>query len=376
MRGARAKRTDPLWAKLTLVLGVLLVLASGGSFVGGKVLLAHVDNTVQQQNLLGNVAAGGGAAAIKGEVNVLLVGLDTRDNNPAMGSRSDSIVIAHIPASHDRAYLVSIPRDTGVHIPAFKKTGYAGGTDKINAAFQFGSMNGGGSAGGMQLLALTIKDLTGITFNAAATVNFDGFKDVVEAMGGVNMCIDEKTTSLHNGFFNGTTKRTAPFKITDGGLRWTPIAGTHPMVYQPGCRHLEAWQALDYVRQRDMLANGDGDYGRQRHQQQFIKALLKEGVSKGMSNPLTLNTFLEKVSKAFIFDGGGVSLTDWIFAMKSIDPSSMVMLKTNGGTYNSVTVNGQSREELSATSLAMLTALRNDTLDDFIATHPSWVSGD
>ena len=214
MRGARAKRTDPLWAKLTLVLGVLLVLASGGSFVGGKVLLAHVDNTVQQQNLLGNVAAGGGAAAIKGEVNVLLVGLDTRDNNPAMGSRSDSIVIAHIPASHDRAYLVSIPRDTGVHIPAFKKTGYAGGTDKINAAFQFGSMNGGGSAGGMQLLALTIKDLTGITFNAAATVNFDGFKDVVEAMGGVNMCIDEKTTSLHNGFFNGTTKRTAPFKIT------------------------------------------------------------------------------------------------------------------------------------------------------------------
>ena len=81
------------------------------------------------------------------------------------------------------------------------------------------------------------------------------------------------------------------------------------MVYQPGCRHLEAWQALDYVRQRDMLANGDGDYGRQRHQQQFIKALLKEGVSKGMSNPLTLNTFLEKVSKAFIFDGGGVSLT-------------------------------------------------------------------
>jgi len=130
------------------------------------------------------------------------------------------------------------------------------------------------------------------------------------------------------------------------------------------------------VRQRDMLANGDGDYGRQRHQQQFIKALLKEGVSKGMSNPLTLNTFLEKVSKAFVFDGGGVSLTDWIFAMKGIDPSSMVMLKTNGGTYNSVTVNGQSREELSATSVAMLTALRNDTLDDFIATHPSWVSGD
>jgi LCP family protein required for cell wall assembly len=376
MRRARPKRKDPLWAKLTLALGVLVVLASGGTVVGGKVLLAHVNNTVQQQDLLGNVAAGGGAASIKGEVNVLMVGLDTRAANPSMGSRSDSIVIAHIPASHDRAYLVSIPRDTGVTIPAFKKTGYHGGTDKINAAFEFGSMNGGGNAGGMQLLALTIKNLTGITFNAAVTVNFSGFKDVVEALGGVNMCIDEKTTSLHNGFFNGTNKRTAPFKILDGGLRWNPIPGTHPMVYQPGCRHLEAWQALDYVRQRDMLANGDGDYGRQRHQQQFIKALLKEGVSKGMSNPFTLNTFLEKVSKAFVFDGGGISMSDWIFAMKSVNPSSIVMIKTNDGTYNSVTVNGQSREELSATSLEMLKSVRSDTVDDFIATHPSWVSSD
>jgi LCP family protein required for cell wall assembly len=376
MRGAHTKRQDPLWAKLTLVLGVLIVLASGGTVMGGKVLLAHVNSTVQQQDLLGNVAAGGGAAAIKGEVNVLMVGLDTRAANPGMGSRSDSIVIAHIPASHDRAYLVSIPRDTGVRIPAFKKTGYQGGTDKINAAFEFGSMNGGGNAGGMQLLALTIKDLTGITFNAAMTVNFSGFKDVVEAMGGVNMCIDEKVTSLHNGFVNGTSQRTAPFKITNGGLRWTPIPGTHPMVYQPGCRHLVAWQALDYVRQRDMLANGDGDYGRQRHQQQFIKALMKEGVSKGMSNPFTLNTFLEKVSKAFVFDGGGVSLSDWIFAMKGIDPSAIVMLKTNGGTYNSVTVGGQSREELSAPSLDMLKAVRADTVDAFIATHPSWVSSD
>ncbi len=375
MPGSRRRRNDPLWAKLVLALGVLIVAASGGTFVGGKMLLAHLSNTIHQENLLGNVAAGGGAAAIKGEVNVLMVGLDTRAKNPSMGSRSDSIVIAHIPAGHDRAYLVSIPRDTSAQIPAFPKTGYRGGSDKINAAFEFGSMNGGGDAGGMQLLAMTIKNLTGITFNAAVTVNFAGFTDVVKALGGVTMCIDEKTTSLHNGFVNGTNKRTAPFKILDGGLRWKPIPGTHPMVYQPGCRHLSAWQALDYVRQRDMLANGDGDYGRQRHQQQFIKALLAEGVSKGMSNPLKLNTFLEKVSKAFVFDGGGASLTDWIFAMKGIDPSSIVMVKTNDGTYNSVTVGGQSREKLSATSMQMLRAVRDDSLDAFIASHPTWVSG-
>src|SRR5512147_2786506 len=122
MRVARLKRKDPLWAKLTLAVGALLMLASGATVVGGKVLLAHVSNTVQQQNLLGTLGAGGGADALKGDVNVLMVGLDTRASNPTMGSRSDSIVIAHVPASHDRAYLVSIPRDTSARIPAFSKT--------------------------------------------------------------------------------------------------------------------------------------------------------------------------------------------------------------------------------------------------------------
>src|SRR5262249_60023929 len=132
---------------------ILTVIGSGGSLIGGKILLAHVSNTIQQQNLLGAESAGGNVA--KGPVNVLMVGLDTRVADPAMGSRADSIVIAHIPTSHDRAYLVSIPRDTSVNIPAFAKTGYRGGSDKINAAFEFGSMNGGVDAGGMQRLGMT-----------------------------------------------------------------------------------------------------------------------------------------------------------------------------------------------------------------------------
>jgi anionic cell wall polymer biosynthesis LytR-Cps2A-Psr (LCP) family protein len=259
-------------------------------------------------------------------------------------------------------------------IPPFVKSRYAGGTGKINAAYQFGSQNGGGTAGGVQLLALTIEKLANITFNAAAIVNFDGFKDVVTALGGVNMCIDEKVTSIHDGFNTGTTKHAAPFKITDGGLHFSRIPGTTPAVYLPGCRHLSAYEALDYVRQRDLLANGDGDYGRQRHQQQFVKALLKEGLSKGLTNPITLNTFLEKVSKAFVFDGHGTSLTDWIFAMKGISPDNMISIKTNNGTYNTVHVNGESREELSPDSLELLQDVNTDTIDQFIAQHPTWVN--
>jgi LCP family protein required for cell wall assembly len=367
-----SSRVRPWVSVLCLAVGILLLLGSSAAFIGGGLILSHVSNTVQQQNLLGNT--GNQNTSIKGAVNILLVGLDTRVSNPALGSRSDSIIIVHIPATHDRAYLISIPRDTNAIIPPFAKTHYAGGSAKINAAYQYGSGNGGGTAGGVQLLALTIEKLADIRFDAAVVVNFDGFKDVVAALGGVNMCIDERTISIHDGFLDGTNKPAAPFKITDGGAHLTPIPGTHPMIYQPGCRHLTAAQALDYVRQRDLLANGDGDYGRQRHQQQFVKALLQEGLDKGLSNPLTLNTFLTKVSKAFVFDGHGISLTNWIFEFKGIAPNDMILVKTNAGTYNTVHVNGESREELSAKSLQLLADVNTDTVDQFIAVNPSWVS--
>ena len=97
-------KKSPWWAKVALVFGVLLLLGSGLTFFGGALLLQHVSSTIQQQNLLGSVGAGGSkGSSITGAINILLVGLDTRDDNPGMGSRSDSIIIAHIPATHDRA---------------------------------------------------------------------------------------------------------------------------------------------------------------------------------------------------------------------------------------------------------------------------------
>src|SRR5262249_18490346 len=104
---------------------------------------------------------------------------------------------------------------------AYPRTGYTGGRDKINAAFAYGFQPGGGRAGGFELLALTVKQLTGISFDGGAIVNFAGFQSLVTALGGVDLCVDEKVVSIHTR-----------------------------QVYQPGCQHMAAWQALDYVRQR------------------------------------------------------------------------------------------------------------------------------
>jgi LCP family protein required for cell wall assembly len=355
---------------LLVVFGALLLMASGGTIVGTKVLISKVSNSLHQDNSLIQTKH----VSIKGPVNILLVGVDHRDGSHEDGTRSDSIIIVHIPASHDRAYLVSIPRDSVVPIPAFPKTHFAGSPgDRINSAFYHGSVQGGGMSGGFQLLAGTIQSLSGIQFSAGAIINFDGFKALVEALGGVHMCVDEKVTSIHIGF-DANGKRAKPFH-ENPDLSLTPIPGVKPQVYYPKCQDLKPWQALDYVRQRDIMSKNDGDYGRQRHQQQFIKAVFKEAVSKGLTNPTKINSIIGAVGKAMTVSLGGVSLDDWLMNMGGV--KDMVMLKSNGGKFNANMVGNQyTGEKLSPETLQLFQSVRDDTVQDFVAAHPSWVSKD
>jgi LCP family protein required for cell wall assembly len=362
----------PLWARSLVAVGIVLVLASGLALVGGRFLLMRYTNSVHQENLLGGALATPtpGGVAVDGPINILLVGTDERPGDSVDGARSDSIIILHVTAAHDRAYLVSIPRDSLVDIPADPRTGYGGGQDKINAAYQYGSQNGGGRAGGFSLLASTIEQLAGVTFNGGAIVNFAGFQSLVSALGGVTMCVDEKTTSVHIGTdAKGNVK--APYVITATGAY--PVSGVTPVVYQPGCQHLAAWQALDYVRQRELIP--DGDYGRQRHQQQFLQAVLKEATSTGVvTNPVKLDAVLRSAGQALTFDGGGVSIANWIFTLKGIGPGNLVLIKTNGGNFNSEQVGGESVEVLNDLSRQLLQSVRDDTVNDFVTAHPDWVA--
>jgi len=365
----------PLWAKLSVVFGALLIVGSGGTLIGGKLILDKVSSDVTHDGGLGSAAAG---KNIDGPVNLLLVGTDERDGNAAMGARADSIIIAHVPAAHDSVYLTSIPRDTLVTIPADKKTKYAGGQGKINAAFQFGYQNGGGRDEGLTLLAETVSNLAGgLKFNGAAIVNFDGFKGLVNALGGVHMCVDEKTTSVHTGWNTKTGAEGVPYNFNADGVPTSLKPNMRPQVYEVGCYDFPAWKALDYVRQRDKLANGDSDYGRQRHQQQFIKAMLTKATSSGvLTNPLTVNKVLNSVGQAVSFYNNKISIVDWMFTLKGVKPNNMVTLKVNNGQFHSQTINGQSYETLDDTSKALLTAIGQDQVAAFVQAHPGLVNSD
>jgi anionic cell wall polymer biosynthesis LytR-Cps2A-Psr (LCP) family protein len=363
--------------------GVLLLVSSGGSILGMHVLAAQATKSVDQQNLLGTVKGTTERqhAEIKGAKNILLVGLDTRPSWSKSGelSRSDSIILLHIPADHSSAYMISFPRDSYVKIPAYDNgtTKYAGGSNKINSAFAFGSQGLSGAAAeshGFELLALTIKKLTGITPDAGAIIDFSGFTQVLQILGKVCLYVDETVTSIHVGH-DKNGKQAVPYTTNSAGLNPQHVSGVTPNVYKKGNQCFTPVEALDFARQRDLLANGDGDYGRQRHQQQLLKAILKTAVHDGLNSPTKLPKLISAMGKAMTVDNGGISLEDWAFAMRNINPDDLITLKTNDGHYNSKTIPGVgSAELLNATSLKMMAAAKNDTLNAFVQSNPTWVA--
>ncbi|MEU5788620.1 LCP family protein [Micromonospora purpureochromogenes] len=362
--GKRTKRKDPLWARLTVIFGAVLMMTSGIAIVGSKALISQATGSIAQKNLLGGAGKtdAEGGADLDGPIDMLLLGVDARERWAADDVRADSIIVLHIPASHDQAYMISIPRDTEAQIPAFKKSGYAGGTDKINAAFQAGARNGGGWEGGAQLMAQTIKNMTGISFDGAAIINFGGFKNVIDTLGSVRICVKHEVQSIHTVMVDGKHMWKADAKKT--GRPMTPV------VYKKGCRQMSGLEALDYSRQRYGLPGGD--YDRQQNQQQLIKAMARKATEKGMlTNPVKVNQLIRAAGKAFILDVGDASVANFIFTLRNISASELTMLRTNGGKFNG---NANNREALSPQTLEMFRAVKNDKLGEFVYANPAVLS--
>ncbi|GAA3954032.1 LCP family protein [Actinoplanes auranticolor] len=374
-------RRSPRWALWCVVVGALLMVGSGAAVAGTRVLLGTATETVTQQNLLGETRVETKRVSVKGAKTILLVGLDTRPGqDPEKLTRSDSIILLHIPADHRRAYLVSLPRDSYVRIPEFDNGAqrYAGGRNKINAAFAYGSRGLTGQkalTGGFTLLAKTVKSLTGITPDAGAIIDFQGFRKVVDVLGKVCMYVDTTTTSIHYGHDNKTGKLTGPYRINPDGTLRGKIPGVTPNIYRKGNRCFTPSEALDFVRQRDLLEDDSYDYGRQRHQQQFLKALIKNIMDSGLDSPTKLPGLLKAVGKTMTVDDGGVPLQDWVFALRGIRPEDLVTIKTNNGKFNSENVPGVgSAEILSDTSMDLLKSVKTDTVDEFVLANPGWVT--
>src|SRR5690606_21015307 len=112
VRPVRKRRKDPLWAKLGIALGILVLVGSGLTVAVPKLAAAWFTSNIEQIDAIQDEFI---ATSIDGPINFLLLGLDQREGEEAEDRiRADSIVLLHIPATHDVAYMISLPRDSWV----------------------------------------------------------------------------------------------------------------------------------------------------------------------------------------------------------------------------------------------------------------------
>ncbi|BEL12481.1 hypothetical protein Q0Z83_106720 [Actinoplanes sichuanensis] len=379
---AEAKRRSPLWARICVGLGAVVLLAGGGTLVAGQALVSKYTDAITDDSLLAPIAGKPAEAAappepesdIEGAVNILLVGIDPRDDHTA--PLADSIVIAHIPADRHSAYLFSIPRDLRVDIPAFQPSGTGADRTKINAAMAYGSRLGDNkysAAQGFQLLAATVGNVTGIKkFDAGAIVNFGGFKKIVEALGGVEMVIDMDVKSEHLGPDGKTRERISRCRNDH-----TSSSCAHPYTgpqkqYKKSDEpvRLQAWEALDYVRQR--YGDDMTDYDRQRHQQQFIKAMAKQAMSRDVvTDPGKLLAVMDAAGGSLTFDGRGHSILEWALEMKALNVDDMITVKLPGeGVYDG----GYLGERFQDGVDDFFKAVTENRVPAFLMDHPTFIN--
>jgi LCP family protein required for cell wall assembly len=315
---------------------VALILVAGLIALGGVLLVRGYNQLLGRDDLLAPGARAGEHGAVVGPLNFLLIGSDYRKWSPEAGQRSDTIIVAHIPKSLDHVFLISVPRDLLVNMPPVPSLNFPGATTKINAAFEFGH----GGSGGTQVLSQTLTGLVGVRFGGAAVVNFTGLQKAVDVLGGVDLCVDVQTVSQHTG-----------------------------RVFEPGCRLMKSAEVLDYLRQRQFP---DGDFTRQRHQQQFLKAFFDRMLSRGvLTNPVRVNALLRAVAGSVTVDTGSTSPADLLFALRGLRPDDVTGVRIP--SYVTM-IDNLSYVLPSDEAGALFEAIRLDTLDQWASANKRWVN--
>jgi LCP family protein required for cell wall assembly len=267
--------------KLISLTSAVLVFVSTGLGWGAMI---WVDSKFTKVDALGsNSAAVVDAEKQYGDENFLIVGSDSRadakpedgvgeaDKEP--GARSDVLMLAHVPADRKRVVVMSLPRDVRVDRPACEgwdpikgeKTG-----EDLPAAKGVMS-NEAYALGGPKCVTAMMSQITHLKINHFISVDFNGFKSMVDAVGNVNVCVSK------------------PMKDEELGTLFD----------KAGKYDISGDQALNYVRARKVLGEPLGDFDRITRQQKFLSSLLRKALSNEiLLNPGKLNSFINAFAGA------------------------------------------------------------------------------
>jgi polyisoprenyl-teichoic acid--peptidoglycan teichoic acid transferase len=326
-----AQRKSRTWLAAVLTAVALLIV---GALIAGAVYAVSIDRAVNG-NLQHNgdqlpaetpTAKGEKARPTKASgtaVNYVLMGSDSRDVGNAGHGRSDVLMVMHLAADRKSAYMISFPRDMYVPIPGH-------GKNKINAAFAFG---------GPSLTVRTLEGLLDTRMDHVALIDFDGFIQLTEELGGV---------TVYN-----------KYSSVSGGYRF-PVGNVT----------LRGEQALAYVRERKQLPHGDLD--RAERQRVVLQAILAKGLAKEtVTNPAKFVSFARGVARHVTVDD---QLTEKELRKTALSlrlgPKDVRMLQAPiSGLGTSPTK--QSIDIVDKKRLAQLAnALRNDQMEAYLEKYP------
>ena len=324
---------------LSCVLAAVALVASGFSYF-----------------VVRNVSAIGGSHAIAsgpsiGEQNILLMGLESRRDwngnilpnhilhalhagsaqgvaNGVGGNATNTLILIHIPAGGKKAVGFSIPRDDWVNFAGTVGPQQQGKIDQAygvsmyyeqaklrqqNANISQNDLAFQGNEAGRTAAVATVEKLTGVHIDHFAEVNLDGFYELAKVLGGVQVCLNHATSDYNSGF-----------------------AG------KKGYQHLDAAQALAFVRQRDNLPNGDLD--RTHRQQAFLDSVMHQLRTEGVLSDLSKMQGLLSVGKQYVITDSGWNLLDFATQMRSLTGGNMVFHTLPIKGY--ATIAGQSANQI------------------------------
>ncbi len=273
-------------------------------------------------------------------VNILMLGADAGSaRNPGTNSiledaasgkwprgkyRSDATMLVHISADRKSTYVASIPRDS--YVPIFDDTGRQRETTKINAALSLYGPSGAIS---------TVENLSGLRIDHLAMVDWDGFEDITNALGGVTI-----TTAAE------------------------------------GKRKLDGKEALDYVRVRKTLPGGDFD--RVKRQQNFLRSMMTAIVDRGtLTNPLKLRSTLSAITNNMAVDDdwSNSGIRSLAISMRSTRPGDVTFFTIPTSGTGSDPVAGSIVNVDYELSDQLFQAMRDDNVADFLTNNGDLLLG-
>lgn len=262
--------------RILVVFLTFLLIATGTAFGYVK----YIEGKMHPKGkLAGAIAAVLSRPQPKEPVNFLIIGADAIPDEDA--GRSDTLIVLHVDRNANKGTMISIPRDFRVTIPGQ-------GKDKINHAFNYG---------GTPLTIKTIEEYTGLPIHHYVVINYEGFQEMVDTVGGVNVTVDKY--------------------MEDEELAGGPL--------EEGPQQLNGIQALFFVRWRN---DPKGDFTRIEHQQVFFRALIDE--STRITNSFRLPQLANAVANHVETDMSVSEMLDFAGQIKSVTQEKLVTVTLPG----------------------------------------------